>query len=110
MLYGMQKLLKLYMKKLVKENDIVDNSLLDKIPESSLIQKTDNYYKEIEKYINYVLEDIEKANSRGFNYTTFNVDYRYEEEVKRLFMEKGYRFKPTGYIGGVWQRSTDICW
>ena len=35
---------------------------------------------------------------------------RYDEEVKAEFMKKGYTFRPTGYIGGVWQRTEQICW
>lgn len=34
----------------------------------------------------------------------------YESEVKSKFKQAGYTIKPTGYIGGVWQRTEDICW
>lgn len=43
------------------------------------------------------------------DYTYFRFD-DYSDEVKKRFIEAGYRIKPTGYIGGVWQLSEDICW
>ena len=34
----------------------------------------------------------------------------YAEDIKKKFVNAGYIIKPTGYIGGVWQRSEDIMW
>lgn len=34
----------------------------------------------------------------------------YAEEIKKKFVNAGYIIKPTGYIGGVWQDTEDICW
>lgn len=34
----------------------------------------------------------------------------YASEVKEKFRQAGYIIKPTGYIGGVWQLTEDICW
>lgn len=34
----------------------------------------------------------------------------YEDEVRERFRKAGYIIKPTGYIGGVWQLTEDICW
>ena len=34
----------------------------------------------------------------------------YASEVKLKFIKAGYTIKPTGYIGGVWQLTEDICW
>lgn len=31
-------------------------------------------------------------------------------EVRAIFERAGYKIKPTGYIGGVWQLTEDICW
>ena len=61
---------------------------------------------------------IERANKDGRRSTCFTptmgmANGKYincEEELKQMFREKGYTFKPTGYIGGVWQRTIDICW
>lgn len=34
----------------------------------------------------------------------------YADEIKAKFRQAGYIIKPTGYIGGVWQLTEDICW
>ena len=34
----------------------------------------------------------------------------YEDEIRKKFRAAGYTIKPTGYIGGVWQQTEDICW
>ena len=34
----------------------------------------------------------------------------YASEIKKKFQQAGYIIKPTGYIGGVWQLTEDICW
>lgn len=34
----------------------------------------------------------------------------YAEDVRRVFRENGYVIKPTGYSGGVWQKTEDIMW
>lgn len=59
-----------------------------------------------------VLRAIEKASANGDRQTTFNPPsgYRFYDAVKDEFLKKGYSFKPTGYIGGVWQHSERICW
>ena len=31
-------------------------------------------------------------------------------EIKEWLRSLGYRIEPTGYIGGVWQRTEDIVW
>lgn len=42
----------------------------------------------------------------------FNLDKQDElySEVRAIFERAGYKIKPTGYIGGVWQLTEDICW
>ena len=32
------------------------------------------------------------------------------DEIRAKYERTGYRIIPTGYIGGVWQRTEDICW
>lgn len=52
------------------------------------------------------------------NSSTYSKDYDaykyrfddYASEVKEKFRQAGYTIKPTGYIGGVWQLTEDICW
>ena len=34
----------------------------------------------------------------------------YASDIKQKFQCAGYTIKPTGYIGGVWQLTEDICW
>lgn len=34
----------------------------------------------------------------------------FDDEVREAFRKKGYTFKPTGYIDGMWQNTKDICW
>ena len=34
----------------------------------------------------------------------------YADEIREKFRQAGYIIKPTGYIGGVWQLTEDICW
>lgn len=73
--------------------------------------ETESYKKAVEQQIGYVVEAIEKAKSNGRTHTCFCVSQpMYENEIKRMFLDKGYSFKPTGYCGGVWQLSEDICW
>lgn len=58
-----------------------------------------------------VMRGIEKASMAGYRSCCF--DPRPVEQyhaVKAEFEKHGYTFKPTGYVGGVWQRSEDICW
>lgn len=33
-----------------------------------------------------------------------------EFEVKEHFRKQGYKFRPTGYSGGVWQHTEDMYW
>jgi len=64
---------------------------------------------------------IKEATQKGRRKTYFNLYSKtasenklyagdYESQIKKLFEQKGYYFTPTGYIGGVWQRTEDINW
>ena len=44
------------------------------------------------------------------SYSTSNRRIDCEYEIKNWLRDLGYRIEPTGYIGGVWQRTEDICW
>ncbi|NDD52323.1 hypothetical protein EBZ39_00325 [bacterium] len=72
--------------------------------------QNENYKAAVEKQINYVMRSIETAKSRGYSHACFCVHPSYEREIKNMFLTAGYTFKPTGYVGGVWQLSQDICW
>ena len=68
------------------------------------------YKNEMAKYIGRVNSAINKAIESGISDACFDVHYKYEDDIKKLFKNKGYSFKPTGYIGGVLQSTEKICW
>lgn len=84
--------------------------------------ENEHYKKGFEQAINSVMRAIERASNEGKRKTCFNpTSYHYEtehgtrrlffdDEVKAEFIKHGYTFEPTGYIGGVWQRTENICW
>lgn len=76
----------------------------------SEMMQNENYKKAVEEQVGWVVNSIELAKSRGYDHTVFSVKSDYEHEIKRMFLDKGYSFRPTGYCGGVWQASVDICW
>ena len=91
------------------------------IPNASEIrQQTPN--EGFEQAVQAVVRDIERASKQGRRSTCFNPPaywfdtefgrsfIRYDEEVKEEFRKKGYTFRPTGYVGGVWQTTEHICW
>ena len=88
------------------------------IKKASELKKSDNRKVALEYCKKWIMYNIEQANERGHDRTCFTptchkVDGVYidcEDELKRIFKDAGYHFAPTGYIGGVWQRSEDICW
>lgn len=58
-----------------------------------------------------VLRSIEKAQKEGRRDTCFDPrPCEQYEAVKHEFENHGYVFRPTGFIGGVWQRTERICW
>lgn len=76
-----------------------------------------------EAAIQSVLREIEKARKQGrldccfhpriYHYTDANNETHLiscYDAVKTAFQSKGYVFRPTGYIGGVWQQTEHICW
>lgn len=70
----------------------------------------DEYVTSLRKEIDYVMDRIEKAKSQGYSNVCFSPERRHEDQIKRMFIDKGYMFRPTGYVGGVWQLTEDICW
>ena len=88
-----------------------------------VVAKNEIYQKGYQKAIESVMQSIERASKIGLRKTCFcPSSYWYDneygirtyisfyDEVKAEFKKYGYTFKPTGYIGGVWQQSEDICW
>jgi hypothetical protein len=76
----------------------------------SAMMQNETYKKAVAEQLGWVLNSIEFAKNRGHDHTVFSVKSDYEHEIKRMFLDKGYSFRPTGYCGGVWQASVDICW
>jgi hypothetical protein len=72
--------------------------------------QSEDYKRNVGEAVRYVMLNIERAKSDGRTHACFNVNRMYENEIKQMFMAEGYTFKPTGYCGGVWQLSEDICW
>lgn len=57
---------------------------------------------------------IQKAVEAGECTTYFPCDKSSDkdiyDEVRAKYENVGYTIKPTGYIGGIWQLTEDICW
>lgn len=72
----------------------------------------------IDYCIKWIEYHIKEANERGQNRTCLThvgktIDGVYinvEDDIKRILKAHGFSIKPTGYIGGVWQRTEDVCW
>lgn len=90
------------------------NQLSSMIIEASQVRKevevNSKYQVRMEKNINRLNERINRAKDEGKSYTGFIYDEEVEREIRQLYSEKGYHFKPTGIKNGVWQRTEDICW
>jgi hypothetical protein len=85
--------------------------------------KNEHYEKGYKQAVESVMRAIERASQEGRRKTCFNPSaywyvtesgvrtfMRFDDEVKVEFKKHGYRFEPTGYIGGVLQRTENICW
>lgn len=90
------------------------NELKNMITDASLVKKetieNDTYKKEMTKNINSINNRIKVAKERGSINTCFIADSSYEEDLKKMYRDKGYHFRATGYIGGNWQLTEEICW
>ncbi len=66
----------------------------------------------ISQMVDRVNKDIKMAVSRKQNSTCFAFDKSDEFyfEVKKKFLDSGYKIVPTGYLNGVYQRTEDITW
>ena len=72
----------------------------------------DRKEERISQMIDRVNKDIQYAVSRKQNSACFAFDRNdeYYFEVKKKFLDYGYKIVPTGYLNGVYQRTEDITW
>lgn len=68
--------------------------------------------KKIDELVEIVNDRIRYSVEHGRHEACFpvNKDNTYYQDVRGMFEEQGYKIKPTGYIGGVWQETEDIYW
>lgn len=67
------------------------------------------YYENSTGKLYYSYQDKWRGQAEAYNSHKYRFD-DYQDEVKKRFQKAGYIVKPTGYIGGVWQLTEDICW
>ena len=72
----------------------------------------DRKEERISQMVDRVNKDIKYAVSRNQNSACFAFDKSDEFyfEVKKKFLDSGYKIVPTGWINGVYQRTEDITW
>ena len=72
----------------------------------------DRKEERISQMIDRVNKDIKLAVERKQNSACFAFDKSDEFyfEVKKKFLDYGYKIVPTGYLNGVYQRTEDITW
>lgn len=68
--------------------------------------------KRFEELCSMVDERISHAVENGRCSACFPIDKHDEhyERIKKEYEANGYKIKPTGYIGGVWQLTEYITW
>lgn len=88
--------------------------LTSKIPTAAerkaKLNENEDYRKDLEKHIKYINENVERAVKQGRTHTCFNDYGVHEKVIKKMLLDRGYTFRPTGVVGGVWQLSEEICW
>ena len=105
--------------KKIKEVDKMDAS------EARRISNENGREEIIQAALKRVEEEIRETASRGKTRTCFaskpqyggfffyyKKEDRYVDvpELRDILIKKGYRFEDTGYCGGVYQHTEDICW
>lgn len=81
------------------------------IPTASDVWKNQENKGDFDRACDIVIREIEKAAEAGRRYAHF--DPRPVEQydaVKAAFEQRGFSFRPTGYVGGVWQQTERVCW
>lgn len=58
----------------------------------------------------HILNAVKNGNHSAYFACDRDIDKEIYDEIRKKYEAAGYIIKPTGYIGGVWQLSEDICW
>ena len=74
--------------------------------EKSILEAIKNGYNRV--CLHYTTCYIKDDGTVSNDYKGKRIDCEYE--IKSWLKDLGYRIEPTGYIGGVWQRTEHICW
>lgn len=87
-------------------------NLLNLIPSAEETRKTTAESEELKRKIAEINKRIQNAKEHGERRCYFCCAWcdDLDHVLREMYAAKGYRFCPTGYIGGVWQSTTDICW
>lgn len=89
----------------------MNKDLLNLIPSAEETRQTTAESEELKKRIISINKQIERAKANGRRRTcVISNGEKFEHVLKEMYSAKGYTFCPTGYCGGVWQLTTDICW
>lgn len=82
--------------------------------EARKLSEENGYKEKFEKEKGYIERSIKDACENGRNSICFGSLDEYknpiEIDLKKHFAKLGYKFKPTGYCGGVWQHTEDMYW
>lgn len=76
----------------------------------------DSREEKVSRIIERINGDIKRAAKEGRHECFFDCSKNsrsqapFYQEARERFERCGYRIKPTGYIGGVWQRTENIEW
>lgn len=62
------------------------------------------------KVDNQIKRAVERGESTAYFACDKDGDSDVYAEIRAKYEREGYRIVPTGYIGGVWQRTEHICW
>ena len=65
---------------------------------------------EVKKEFEYQDKLIREEAAEGKHSTIFRFLPDDDSGAKEHYQKLGFHFRPTGYVGGVWQATEDICW
>ena len=89
----------------------MDKNLLNLIPSVEETRKTTKESEILMKKIASINNRIQSAKQNGMRRCYFcSNGEEFEHVLREMYIAKGYEVFPTGYCGGVWQLTTDICW